>query len=74
MLRDPQVDPLSLFACRLMRGHDETSTSHVGRRKGFSQESPTTSSLVASMSVEELKSFFQVPDDINIELSDELNF
>ena len=32
------------------------------------------SSLVASMSVEELRSFCQVPDGISLELSDEPTF
>ena len=32
--RDSRVDPRSLFACRMMRGQEETSTSQVGRRKG----------------------------------------
>ena len=34
--RDPRADPHSLFVCRMMRGQEETSTSQVGRRKGFS--------------------------------------
>ena len=55
--RDPRVDPLYLFACRIMRGQEETSTSQVGRRKGFNRESPIAGSLVASMSMEELRSF-----------------
>ena len=33
-------------------------------------ESPTTSSLVVSMSMEELRSFYRVPDGIILELSD----
>ena len=37
-------------------------------------ESPTISSLVASMSVEELRSFYRVPDGIILELSDGLTF
>ena len=53
-----------------MRGQEETSTSQVGRRRGSSRESPTSSSLVASMSVEELRSLCRVPDIINLELSD----
>ena len=53
-----------------MRAQEETSTSQVGRRKGSSQKSPTTSSLVASMSMEELRFFCRVPDDISLELSD----
>ena len=70
LLGDPRVDPFSLFACRMMRSQEETSTSQVGRRRGSNQESPTTSSLVASMSMEELRSFCQVPDDISLELSE----
>ena len=31
---DPQVDPLYLFAYRLARDQEETSTSRVGRRRG----------------------------------------
>ena len=27
LLGDPRVDPLSLFACRMARGQEETSTS-----------------------------------------------
>ena len=69
-LRDPWVDPRSLFAYRVMRGQKETSSSQVGRRKGFSWESPTTSSLVSSMSMEELRYFFHVLNDISLELSD----
>ena len=53
-----------------MRGQEETSTSQVRRRKGSNRESPTTSSLVASMFVEELRSFCRVPDDISLEFSD----
>ena len=41
------------------------------RRKGSSQKLPTTSSLVSSMSMEELRSFCRVLDDISLELSDE---
>ena len=70
--RDPRVDPLSLFACRMMRGQEETSNSYVGSRKGSSRESPTTSSLVDFMSMEELRSFCQVLDGISLELSNGL--
>ena len=57
-----------------MKGQEETSTSQVGHRKGSSWESPTASSLVASMSVEELRSFYRVLDDISLEFSDEPTF
>ena len=53
------------------RGQEETSTSQAGRKRGTPRESPIASSLVAAMSVEELRSFCQVPMDISLELSDE---
>ena len=53
-----------------MRGQEETSTSQVGRKKGSSRESPTPSSLVSSMSMEEPRSFCRVPDNISLELLD----
>ena len=64
--RDPRVDPRSLFAYKMIRGQEETSTSQVRHRKGSSREFPTTSSLVSSMSMKELRSFFQVPDGISL--------
>ena len=54
----------------MARSQEETSTSQVERRRGPSRESPAASNLVASMSVEELRSFCQVLDDISLELSD----
>ena len=54
----------------MARGHEETSTSRVGRRKGAPWESPTASSLVAAMSVEEMRFFCQVSTDISLELLD----
>ena len=54
----------------MVGGQEETFTNQVGRRRGPNRESPTASSLVASMSVEELRSFCRVPNDISLELSD----
>ena len=54
----------------MARGQEETSISWVGRRRRTPQQSPTASDLVATMSVEELRSFCQVPTDISLELSD----
>ena len=68
--RDPRVDPLSLFACKMIRGQEETSTSQVWHNRGFSGESPTTNNLFASMSINELKSLCRVPDGISLEFSD----
>ena len=54
----------------MTRGQEETFTSQVGCRRGSSRESPTTSSLVAYMSVEKLRSFCRVSDGISLKLSD----
>ena len=59
-----------LFACRMARGHEETSTSQAGRRRGTPLEMPTVSSLFAAMSVGEFRSFSQVPTDIILEVAD----
>ena len=58
------------FACSMTRGQEETSTSQVRCKRETRRESPTTNSLVAVMSIEELISFCQVPIDISMELSD----
>ena len=50
------------------RGEEKASTSRTRRRRGAPLESPTTSSLVAAMSVEELRFFCQVSIDISLEL------
>ena len=64
--------PPFLFACRMARGQEETSTNQVGHRRGPSQESPSISNLVSSMSMEEFRSFCRVPDGICLEFSDGL--
>ena len=54
----------------MARGEDDSSTNQVGRRGLTPWESPTASSLVAAMFVEELRFFCQVPANIDPELSD----
>ena len=54
----------------MARGQEETFTSQARRKRGTHRESPTASSLVVAMSVEELRSFCQVLIDISLELSD----
>ena len=48
---------LCLFARRMTRGHEETSPNQAGRKKETLWETTTVSSLVATMFVEELRSF-----------------
>ena len=54
----------------MARGQEETSTSQARHTGGPSRELPSTSSLVSSMSMEELRSYCQIPDSIILELSD----
>ena len=61
---------LLLFAYRIERSHKEVSTSQTGSRRGIPQETPTTSSLVAGMSIEELRLYSQIPAEIILETSD----
>ena len=53
----------------MARSQEETSTSQVVHRRGPTQELPSISSLLSSMSMEELRSFFQIPDSISLEFS-----
>ena len=55
----------------MVRGQEEVSTSQAGNKRGTPRISPTASSLVAAMYVEEFRSFCQVPTDISMELSNE---
>ena len=60
---------LLLSACSMARGQEETSTSQAGRRRRPSRDSPSASSLISSLSMEELRSYCQIPNNINFELS-----
>ena len=51
----------------MARGHKEVLTSQVGCRRGTPWETPTASSLVVAMSVEELRLFIQIPAKISLE-------
>ena len=49
--------PLLLSACSMARGQEETSTSQVRRRRGPGQDTPSISSIISSLSMEELRSY-----------------
>ena len=61
---------LLLSACSTARVQEETSTSQAGRRRGLGRDTPSASSIIYSLSMEELRSYCQIPDNIDIELSD----
>ena len=54
----------------MARGQEETSTSQVGLKRGPSRDTPSPSSIISSLSMEELRSYCQIPNNIDFELSD----
>ena len=53
----------------MARGYEETSTSQAGRKRGPTQGTPSTSSIISSLSMEELRAYYEIPDNINVMLS-----
>ena len=54
----------------MARGQEETSTSQAGCRRGPSRDTPFASSLISSFSMEELRSYYRIPNSIDFELPD----
>ena len=63
---------LLLSAYSMARGQEETSTSQAERRRGPSLDMPSASNLISSLSMEELRSYYQIPNNIDFELPDGL--
>ena len=61
---------LLLFACSMARVQEETSTSHAGRRRALGRDTPSASNIFFSLSMEELRSYCHIPDNIDFELPD----
>ena len=61
---------LLLSACNMARGQEETSTSQAGRRRGPGGDTPSASSIISSLSMEELRSYCHIPDNIDLEFPD----
>ena len=59
-----------LSACSMARGQEETSTSQARHRRGPIRESPTTSSIISSLSMDKVRSYCQIPEDIDFKLSE----
>ena len=57
----------------MTRGEEGTSTSQVGRRRGPVRETRSRSHIVSSLTVEELRSYSEIPEDIDLKLMDELD-
>ena len=57
-----ELIPISLLlillsSCSMVRGQEETFTSQAGCRRGPSRDTPSTSNLISSLSMEELRSY-----------------
>ena len=59
-----------IFCCKMARGHEEVLTNQARRRRGTPWEMPTASSLVAAMSIEELRLYSQILAEISLETLD----
>ena len=59
-----------LSTCRMARGQEETSTSQAGRKRGPTRGTPSTSSIISFLSMEELRAYCEIPDYIDVMLSD----
>ena len=56
----------------MVRSQEVTSTSQAGPRRGPRRESPSASSIISSLSIDEVRSYCQIPEDIDFELSEGL--
>ena len=50
-----------------------TSSSQAGRRRGPSRGTTSTSSIISSLTMEELRAYCDVPDNIDLTLMEEPN-
>ena len=53
----------------MARGQEETSTSQADRKRGPTRGTPSTSNIISSLSMEELRAYCEIPDDIDVILS-----
>ena len=68
----PFLCPFVVVSYTMTRGQEETSTSQAGPRRGPGRDTPYASSIISSLSMEELRSYCQIPDNINFEVPDSL--
>ena len=54
----------------MARGEEETSTSQAGRRRGPARVVCSISHIVSSLTMEELRTYCETPDDIDLKLMD----
>ena len=54
----------------MARGEEETSTSQAGRRRGLARVARFASHIVLYLTMEELRTYYEIPDDIDLKLMD----
>ena len=52
------------------RGQEETSVSQPGHKRGPTRGMPSTRIIISSLSMEKLRAYCQIPDDIDVVLSE----
>ena len=52
----------------MARGQEKTSTSQVGRKRGPTRWTRSASSFVSSLTMEELRTYCEIPDNIDLKL------
>ena len=52
----------------MMRGEEETSTSQAGRKRGHACGMRPASSIVSSLTMEELRTYYQILDNIDLKV------
>ena len=60
---------LLLSTCSMARGQEETSTSQVRCMRGPGRDTPSASSIISSLSIEELRSYCHIPDNNDFSVS-----
>ena len=66
LLADCHFPLFCLSSYRMARGQEETSTSRAGRKRGPTRGMPSTSSIISSLSMEELRAYCEILDDIDV--------
>ena len=54
----------------MTRSEEETSTSQAGRRRGPARGTRSASHIISSLTMEELRTYCEIPDDIDLKLMD----
>ena len=52
----------------MTRGEEETSTSQAGRKRGPVRWTRSASNIVSSLTMEELRTYYEIPDNIDLKL------